>query len=238
MRSFLSKIAAKSADNSLPALTIVALGDSVTQGVMAQRQLEPASTYHRQLQVELESFFPTCTFNVVNSGIAGESAVQALGRLERDVLRYGPDLVLIGFGLNDSIGGEAGEAAFCDAISRMIREIQATGESDIIILTPPFMATRESGSIHPEHREFAPVIIQAQTGGALARYAERLREIASQHGIPVADVHAEWARIRGDGLDTDLWLTNALNHPNRQGHRIAATLLFHKIIAEHLNASK
>jgi len=234
MKRFLARIRAKALDNRLPPVTLVALGDSVTQGVMEHKRLEPQSTYHRQLQEELEAFFPTTTFNLINAGIAGDNAPGGLARLERDVLAFQPDLVIIGFGLNDSVSGEAGEAAFAEALGAMVRRISSETDAAIILLTPPFMATRPSPKIHPDHQEAAKVILEAQCGGSLARYAAIVRAVGQAHGISVADVHAEWQRLSQTGLDTDLWLTNGLNHPGFHGHQLAKTLVFQIILKAHL----
>lgn len=235
MKRFLHKVAAKALDNSLPTINIVAYGDSVTQGVMQYRLLAPGDTYHRLLQQELEAFFPTTSFNMINAGIAGESATQALPRLERDVLSHRPDLVIIAFGLNDAVGGLQGEAAFAASLTSMVQSIQVRTDASLILMTPPFMATARSINIHPEHDGVADVIIHAQTSGQLARYAALIRSLAMNMGIALADVHKEWQRLSEHRVDTNLWLINGLNHPNRAGHQLAKTLLFHKILREHLS---
>lgn len=214
-----------------PALMIIALGDSVTQGVTEHRLREPAAGCHRELRRRLEEFFPTTTFNLLNAGVGGQTAGQGLARLERDVISHRPDLVIIGFGLNDAVQGIDGLPLFEEALARTIGEIRERTSADLVLMTPPFMATRHSFRVHPGHDPFAAKIIGAQNDGTLAAYAGAIRKLSARHGVPLADVYAEWARLSRNGLDTDLWLVNGLNHPGERGHRLAATVLFRTVLS-------
>jgi len=76
---------------------IVCFGDSITFGEdLAYEQSYPAALanllkeQHAGLDVAL-----------INAGIGGHTSVQALARLQRDVLWYKPHVVIISFGLND-----------------------------------------------------------------------------------------------------------------------------------------
>jgi lysophospholipase L1-like esterase len=93
------------------------------------------------------------------------------------------------------------------------------------------MARKPSFRIHPDHLGMADAIITIQSTGVLERYADVIRAIAREHNIPLADIHKEWARLAASGLDTDVWLINGLNHPDHRGHRLAAHLVFHHLLA-------
>lgn len=233
MKRFFQRIQEKALDVNQPPVLIVALGDSVTQGVMEHRMLDASAVYHRRLQEELETFFPATTFSTLNAGVSGDNTTLALARLERDVIRHQPDLVLLGFGLNDSLAGVEKLSNFGEALGEIVRRIRGQTEADIVLLTPPFMAKRFSERIHPDHRDVAAKLIQAQTDGTLAAYAEKIREVAQASDLPIADVHAGWERLAASGVDTDLWLVNALNHPDARGHRFAATTIFHVLLCQH-----
>lgn len=229
MKQFFQRIRDKARDVSQAPVLIVAYGDSVTQGAMQPHVLDAEGVYHRLLEKELAGFFPSTTFSTINAGVSGASAAQALERLERDVLRHDPDLVLIAFGLNDSLGGLEGLAKFEDALREMITRIRLETSAAVILLTPPFMARRDNARIHPDNITFKECIIRAQTDGTLARYAQAIREIASAMGTGLADIHQEWERLAGGGLDTDVWLANGLNHPDRQGHQLGCRVIFNAI---------
>jgi xylose isomerase len=73
-------------------------------------------------------------------------------------------------------------------------------------------------------------IIRAQTDGTLGQYAEAIRQIAGEEKTYLADVHREWENLAGDGLDTDVWLVNGLNHPDHRGHKLACSIVLNEIL--------
>ena len=231
MSHFFERIRLKAQDVSQHPVLIIALGDSVTQGVMEHRFLDSKRVYHRLLQQELEDFFPLTTFSTINAGVSGGTVTQAVQRLERDVLRHAPDLVLIAFGLNDSLGGEMGLSPFQTALREIVRKIRQGTSSDVMLVTPPFMARCKNVRIHPEHEAMADNIIRAQTDGTLGQYAEAIRQIAVEEKTYLADVHREWESLAGDGLDTDVWLVNGLNHPDHRGHKLACSIVLNEILS-------
>src|ERR1700733_14284325 len=142
MKQFFDRIRQKALDVSQSPVLIVALGDSITQGVMEHNLLAPDVVYHRLFQQSLQEFYPTTTFSTINAGVSGDSTGPALGRIERDVIRYRPDLVLIAFGTNDAGGGSNGLVGFKDNLTQIVKRTRQETEADVILLTPPFMATR------------------------------------------------------------------------------------------------
>jgi acyl-CoA thioesterase-1 len=169
MERFFKRIKEKALDHSQSPVLIVAFGDSVTQGAMEHSRLDSASVYHRLLQEKLESFFPLTTFSTLNAGVSGDTAHKGLERLERDVLRHEPDLVLIAFGLNDSVGGEERHAEFEADLSVIQNRIRERTQADVMFITPPFMATKRTERIHPEHEMYAENIISTQTNDSAPR---------------------------------------------------------------------
>ena len=86
-------------------VTIVALGDSNTE-----------LTWHTAGRLNWTGLLQEALFEkhggnrvmLINAGRCGDTAVGALQRLDRDVLRFHPDLVIIAFSMNDAGQGEAG----------------------------------------------------------------------------------------------------------------------------------
>lgn len=230
MKHFFERVRANALDPRQTPVVLAALGDSVTQGVMEHRLLDSSATYHRLLQRELEAFFPTTTFNGINAGVSGDTAAGGLERLERDVIGHNPDLVLIAFGLNDSIRGRLALGDFEGAVREMIKRVREKTSADIVLVTPPFMATRSGPLIHPEHTPHVEEILRAQNDGTLAAYAESLRVIAAKEHLVLADVQAEWKRLQETNVDTNLWLCNGLNHPDPRGHHLASVVIFHSLL--------
>ncbi|HPQ69207.1 MAG TPA: GDSL-type esterase/lipase family protein [bacterium] len=79
-----------------PEYVVVALGDSTTRG----SQVAPNKRWTFLLQKSMKSRLHQ-SVKVVNAGIAGEIAGQGARRLERDVLALRPDLVIVGYLIND-----------------------------------------------------------------------------------------------------------------------------------------
>jgi acyl-CoA thioesterase-1 len=99
---------------------IICFGDSLTHGTGASR----GKDYPSQLSKMI--FGP-----VINAGVPGDTTARALQRLERDVLSYSPDLVLITLGGNDLKNGIAKDVAF-ENLKIIVESIQERGAQVII----------------------------------------------------------------------------------------------------------
>lgn len=75
---------------------IVCFGDSVTFGW----NIDYENSYPDLLEELLKEDYPGV--RVINSGIAGDTILDAYSRMEGDVLIFEPHIVIINFGLNDS----------------------------------------------------------------------------------------------------------------------------------------
>ncbi len=162
------------------AVLICAFGDSVTQGATKDGENDFANVYHQQLKRLLEKDRPGLIVNMVNSGVGGDKIVDGLHRIERDVLRYNPDLVLIEFGLNDCASdGLWGIPAFRAKTEKMIEMIRAETPADIILMTPNFMATADNSNVSEAHRQlqYPEHLSELQNSQVLAHYAAAIREI-------------------------------------------------------------
>jgi acyl-CoA thioesterase I len=219
------RIAEKEAAPGARAVLMVAFGDSVTQGWMAEDVLDQEAVYHAQVLRELRRRRPLCTFDGLNAGAGGETLEAGLARLERDVVSHQPDLVLVSFGLNDCGAGEGGLPAFRDRLAVLLAVLRDETEAETILLTPNMMCHAGNPRISERWRHALPGLRERQVTGVLARYAGAIREAGAANGAPVADVYAEWERLRGSGVDTDSLLANGLNHPVREGHTLSARLI-------------
>jgi lysophospholipase L1-like esterase len=223
---FHRRIQEKTVDRSVRAPLIVALGDSVTQGVAAVDQFLHEEVYHRQFAHLLEQKHPTCIFNTINAGVDGQTTRDALVRLDRDVLPHRPDLLLVAFGLNDAVQGGLEKLDDYQAnIEAIIHRTRREAECDIILLTPNMMLSRDNVMVAPQHRHLVHQFLEIQNGGVLAAYAQRLRQIGRDQNIPIADLYTAWETLAQKGTDTTAMLSNGLNHPTAEGHRMAAQVL-------------
>jgi lysophospholipase L1-like esterase len=81
-------------------VTIVALGSSSTFGTGAS---DSSLSYPSQTARELQRAFPGSAISLINAGIPGNVAKDLDARLDRDVIAYSPDLVILQTGTNDAL---------------------------------------------------------------------------------------------------------------------------------------
>ena len=232
LERFLGRIAANASDYDAAPVLIVAFGDSVTQGYTAHATIDHDQVYHARLKRRLETTHPLTTFSVINAGAAGHTVQDALKRLERDVIRYDPDLLIVAFGLNDAAhGGCEGVPQFKADLNRLLERVETDTGAQVLLVTPSFTLQQVSDRVHPEELIYATGLLPLQHGGIVSAYATAIRQIGQARHLPVADVYAAWERAALAGVNTDDWLSNGLNHPTGEAHTITADLLFELITA-------
>lgn len=192
-------------------------GDSNTVG-WGHESIQHREAYPTRLLAALHDRFPRCLFNGVNAGIAGDTMVQAVERIDDDVLRYRPDLTIIALGLNDAALGRAQLAPYAAALEAGVTRIMAC--SAVVVLTPCMQATRISPAVPQLHQDVAAAYVATQLDGTLDEFVDIMRATAQRHGAPLADAYALWKAYAAAGVDTTAWLINGLNHPAGHAHRI------------------
>jgi len=227
---FHQRIAQKAADPAEPALLIVALGDSVTQGATTEGCYDFEALYHNRLKHLLEERHPQATFSVINAGCNGEGLPGGLRRLGRDVIRHQPDLVLIAYGLNDATaGGERNLTRFRANLYNVIARIRAATEAEIVLLTPNWMATHDNERVPQRWKDAINSFVRIQSSGTLAQYAATIRAAAADAGTALADVYAAWSSLAAEGTDITTLLANGINHPDATMHSVTAELIMEAI---------
>jgi acyl-CoA thioesterase I len=110
-------------------LTIVALGSSSTTGFGA---FGKHTTFPEVMKDELTRLHPGLRIDLINSGRIMEDLGDNIARLDADVLRHRPDLVIWQIGTNDVVWrGIADDAQ--GMLSEAVKRIKAT-RSDVILL--------------------------------------------------------------------------------------------------------
>ncbi len=94
---------------------IISFGDSLTAGTGASQGMD----YPSQLAARIGR-------EVINAGVPGNTTTDGLARLEEDVLRQSPRLVLITLGGNDLKNGVSKEKAFGN-LRQIVDRIHETG---------------------------------------------------------------------------------------------------------------
>lgn len=226
--------------NSQP-ITIGFLGDSVTQGCFECYLTSPTSletvydggsSYSNRLKELLALLYPKVQVNIINAGVSGDSAPSGLKRLDRDVLRFNPDLVVVGFALNDSCAGESGLDAYKDAMTNIVDSIQNSG-AECILLTPNTMNLNVSPHLKDQlFIDLAKSFSSVQNDGILDLYVDAIRKIAKDKNVKICDVYSKWKKMIASGVNTTELLANKLNHPVREIHYLTAMMLLDCILGE------
>jgi len=116
--------------------TVLALGDSLTHGTGAT----PDAAYPAVLAT-------LTSWNVVNAGVPGDTAAQALERLEPLLAEHRPALVLVSIGGNDFLR-RVDEAVTRQHVERICRASLAAGAQVLLIAVPrPSLAVAVTGSL-------------------------------------------------------------------------------------------
>lgn len=207
-------------------ITIVALGDSVTHGVL-MGEINFETVYWNRLKKRIAAINAPCPYvpvNVINAGIEGTTAKIALKRLDKQVLAHNPDLVIVCFGLNDC-GGELED--YVESMRTIFRRCRESG-ADVIFLTPNMMCTYVAEDCAGFLRDVAAGCAEGQNSGRMDRYIEAAVAMAKEEGIPVCDCYAKWKEM-SKTVDTTMLLSNRVNHPTAAMHQLFSDSLFDMI---------
>ena len=235
----LKKLADKNADAFHHApVTIGFLGDSVTNGCFEVLPaltdhgeegidvvFDPENSYSAHFRRMLLNLYPKAQINIINAGISGDSAPAGLERMDRDLLPYHPDLTVVCYGLNDCGGGDDGIARYHDALVAIIEKLKAAG-SAVIVMTPQPICARVHTQLRGQWlRDYAKTLSEKFADGGFDRYMQAARAAAKETDVAVCDVYAKWMAMYRHGVDITDHLSNYLNHPTREMHRLFASSL-------------
>ncbi len=237
IKSVVEKISAKQSSLSGNAqVTIAFLGDSVTQGCFELVETGEKSfdtvydvenAYSNKLKKLINTFFPKVYVNVINAGISGDSAAGGLKRIERDVLKYSPDLTVVAFGLNDCVGRDVKD--YEENMRDMFSRLKKAG-TEVIFMSTNGMNEYVSPKIkQPVQIECAEKTKACQQDGILGMFYDAARRAARQEGAFVCDCYGRWEQLSNSGADMTALLANGINHPTRDMHWLFAVSLFEMI---------
>ena len=143
---------------------------------------------------------------VVNTAVSGWQVGDIAADLDTVCLRFRPDVVVIGTGLNDTRGGPDGVGAFMERYRHVVGRIRQETGALVVVQTP-------NGTLPtaPKH-----VVAHLDT------YVEAVRELAADLDAVLVDHAHVWAST--DESSTFHWLGHGC-HPNAYGHRAMARTL-------------
>ena len=174
------------------------------------------------------------SLSVYNAGVPSNTTVQALKRLQTDVLAYKPRIVVMQFGLNDcaidvwkkppATEPRVSKEAFIANYRSMIAATQKAGAKVILMTTNPLRWHSKTRELYgkPPYKPDAEDGFESPT---LLAYNEALRALAKELNVPLVDVHAAYPAF---AAKKKTFITDMLPdgmHPGDLGHELVAELL-------------
>lgn len=202
-------------------ITVVFMGDSITEGQYVHHSLRWTEILARQIREDVRSSIDTDALHFFNRGISGETTRQGLERFPRDVQVLEPRVMTLQFGLNDCNCWDTdrglprvSEAAYRANLSEMIVRARKFGAKHIILSTN-----------HPTLRLRA--LASGQTLEIRRRiYNDIVKEVAAESKVTLCDIDAAFAGLEGAALAEMLLPEPDVLHLSALGHsRYAQTIL-------------
>ena len=227
----IKKIENKQDFYNFPTPTIAFLGDSVTHGCFECYEkskgvidtiYEIKNGYPTRVKEQLNELYPASHINIINAGLSGDKACNAINRLERDVLRFNPDLCVVSFQLNDSMDGEQGLDKYQESLEKIFKELKKRN-IEIIFLTENMMCTHVSKELDNELlKAIAAQSAEIENSGIAQKYHDAAIKTCQKNGVKICDIYAIWKKMQRSGEDVTELLSNKINHPNREFHHTIA----------------
>ena len=205
---------------------IVMFGDSTT----APRG--KLKVYATRVETMLQSI--GSSLGVHNAGIGGNTTRDALKRLQTDVLKYKPRIVVMQFGINDSAVNvwqkpPATEprvplAEYLSNLRRMITAAQNAKAKVILMTTNPLRWTPKLKELYGKP-PYNPAAEDGFDSAMLAGYNEALRKLAADLKVPLVDVRAAYPEFAAKHQTTIEGMLLDGMHPNDLGQQLVAELL-------------
>lgn len=188
-------------------LVVVALGSSSTAGYGASSR---ENTYPSRLAVELHERWPAVHVEVLNKGVGGETDVDMMQRVDKDVLPYKPDLVIWQLGTN-SVLKEDGVTRDAPRIKAGIERLKAGG-ADVILMNP----------------QYAPKVLKDPDHGEMVLMLEAVAKEENVALFRRFAIMREW--IASGAAEFDSILSTDGLHMNDVSYRCIAHLLADSIV--------
>jgi len=152
---------------------ILAIGSSTTAGVGSG-----GAGFAHRLGPMIKARWPTTVIEVVVSGVSGETASGAAGRMRAELAQHQPTLVVWQLGTNDANFGVSAEA-FRTTVAAGLAAIRAAG-ADALLVDPQYSRWAERGT---RTAEFAGIIAAegARAGVPVVRRYQAMSQLAASN---------------------------------------------------------
>lgn len=181
-------------------VTIACIGGSITQGTISNGTSDQEVGF-RKCYADLffawwEQTFPDTEFTFINAGIGATGSYIGVHRVQRDVLNYTPDLVLVEFSVND-------QSSTTDKITydNLVYRILTADCSPAALL-----------------------LFMGQTNGATAQDVHSL--VGFRYKLPMLSYANVIDDMMAQQIFRDKQLSGDTTHPSALGHAIAGEILW------------
>jgi len=186
-------------------ITLGVLGGSITMGANVIKEDRYAKAYSGLLREWLENTF-NVKVNLVNAGIGATTSTFGVHRIEKDLLQYNPDLVVLEYAVNETENDTTNKT-----YEDCVRRILASGEDTALILLFTVRYTEANGYYN---NQAAQITIGENYNLPMISYMDCIVPL-------VEDETLIWkgSTNKGNTLTTDHI------HPSYFGHQIISALL-------------
>ncbi len=178
---------------------LIAFGDSISTACeISSEDLAFQNLYASSLGKR----FPQARITVEMGATGGDTTQNGLDRIEEKVLTRKPDLVLVGFGMNDHNVPPFGITTdqFEANLRKIVTLIQTRTEANVLVIST-----------------FPPNPDWAFGSHQMEKYARITKNVANDLNAAYADVYSVWLNVLAR-KDPSSLLGNNINHPNNFGH--------------------
>ena len=178
-------------------VTIVSYGNSITDGGEASSN---DLRFQFRYAEYLKSKFPKADITVEDVSISGRTAKEGIDYWDDYIGKTDPDLVLVGWGMNDHCIGVHEPDQFRKYLVTLVEMIKERKEAEVML----FSTFPANVDWHYSDRSMEP-------------YAEATKQAAREAQCAYVDVYSTWAKVL-QRKDQPSVLANNINHPNDFGH--------------------
>ena len=155
----------------------------------------------------------TQDIRVINAGLPGEDAADAVGRFNAELRRHRPQVVLLMEGTNDLYTSEPALDDAINALDLMVLAARVAGADTLLMTIPP----------QPGHRH-GPLVLS---------FNSRIRSIAARRSAVLIDVYNVLLNGRCGGAGQIPCMGNDGLHPTAEGYHLIADELSRIIVARY-----
>ncbi len=149
--------------------------------------------------------YPHAEFNTIGSGVPQEMAYQGARRFDSTVKVYNPQIIVIGYGTNDT-GTPGGTELFRSGLDELIKKAKSTGATVLVHSIGYIDTVKNPGK------------------ASYLAYNDVIRGVCASNGVPYVDLYGPMSQDPGRYLDSDGM------HWTNEGGTLLANLVFNTLV--------